>query len=227
MKKTGLILAALLCSMIGWAQSYGILVNGKIYYAADYRGPDGNGEGFEEYLAHVQVSNGDYCQLYDYDNKAAWAKPLNSYSVAGFAYDESNQRYTVTTDGCFDFYIKLKFNADELYIGPAGAGVACGEGVDISKGEQLIVADALQQHLPVILLQKEPITSPYRKPPRSRFEACTDGLLLIIAPTIASQAGDYQGVNATTDYAIFHNLNLWAESIADEQLPCTIHRING
>ena len=128
-------MAALLCSMMGWAQSYGILVNGKIYYAADYKGPDGNGEGFEEYLAHVQVSNGDYCQLYDYDNKAAWAKPLNSYSVAGFAYDESNQRYTVTTDGCFDFYIKLKFNADELYIGPAGAGVACGEGVDISKGD--------------------------------------------------------------------------------------------
>ena len=97
----------------------------------------------------------------------------------------------------------------------------------ISKGEQQIVADALQQHLPVILLQKEPITSPYWKPPRSRFEACTDGLLLIIAPTNASQAGDYQGVDATTDYAIFHNLNLWAESIAAEQLPCTIHHING
>lgn len=97
----------------------------------------------------------------------------------------------------------------------------------ISKGEQQIVADAMQQHLPVILLQKEPITSPYWKPPRSRFEACTDGLLLIIAPTNASQAGDYQGVDATTDYAIFHNLNLWAESIAAEQLPCTIHHING
>lgn len=97
----------------------------------------------------------------------------------------------------------------------------------ISKGEQQIVADALAQHLPVILLQKEPITSPYWKPARSRFEACTDGLLLIIAPTIATQAGDYQGVDATTDYAIFHNLNLWAERIATEQLPCTIHRING
>ena len=73
MKKTGLILAALLCSMMGWAQSYGILVNGKMYYAASYEGPDPYGEGFEQYLAHVQVSNGDKLQLYDADHKAAWA----------------------------------------------------------------------------------------------------------------------------------------------------------
>ena len=134
MKKTGLILAALLCCIMGWAQNYGILVNGKIYFAADYRGPDGNGEGFEEYLAHVQVSNGDYCQLYDANNKAAWAKPLNSYSEAGFSYDEANQRYNVSTSGCFDFYIKLKWEKDELYIGPSSPGTVCGEGQDISGG---------------------------------------------------------------------------------------------
>ena len=130
MKKTGLILMAMLCCSMGWAASYGILVNGKMYFAADYKGPDGAGEGFEEYLAHVQVKNGDYCQLYDLDNKAAWAKPLNTYSVAGFAYDQANDRYTVSTDGCFDFYIKLKWEADELYIGPGS--VTCGEGQDIS-----------------------------------------------------------------------------------------------
>ena len=133
MKKTGLILTALLCAVMGWAANYGILVNGKMYFAADYKGPDAMGEGFDEYLAHVKVQSGDYCQLYDVDNKAAWAKPLNSYSTSGFSYDSINQRYHVTTTGCYDFYIKIKWMADELYIGPAGAGVVCTDGVDITK----------------------------------------------------------------------------------------------
>ena len=33
--------------------------------------------------------------------------------------------------GCYDFYIKLKYEADELYI---GNGENCGEGIDISGG---------------------------------------------------------------------------------------------
>lgn len=131
MKKTGLIFAALLWCLMGWAANYGILVNGRMYFAADYKGPDGAGEGFEEYLAHVPVLNGDYCQLYDADNKVAWAKPLNSWSEAGFAYDAANDRYTVTVDGCYDFYIKLKWEADELYVGPGS--VTCGEGIDVTK----------------------------------------------------------------------------------------------
>ncbi len=132
MKKIITFIFAVLCVTMSFAQSYGILVNGKMYYAASYEGPDPYGEGFEQYLAHVQVSSGDYCQLYDYDNKAAWAKPLNASSASGFTYDEATQRYNVTAAGCFDFYIKLKWEADELYIGP---GSNCGSGVDISKGE--------------------------------------------------------------------------------------------
>ena len=133
MKKTGLILAALLCSMMGWAQSYGILVNGKMYYAASYEGPDPYGEGFEQYLSHVQVSNGDKLQLYDADHKAAWAVDLNTSSVAGFTRDSDH--YNVSVSGCYDFYIKLKYEADQLYIGPSGPGTVCGEGQDISKGD--------------------------------------------------------------------------------------------
>ena len=134
MKKTGLILVAVLCCAMGWAANYGILVNGRYYFAADYKGPDAMGEGFEEYLAHVKVQAGDYCQMYDADNKAAWAKPLNTYSESGFTYDAANQRYNVAVTGCYDFYIKLKYNADELYIGPAGTGVVCTDGQDIDAG---------------------------------------------------------------------------------------------
>ena len=130
MKKTSLILAAMLCAAMGWAQSYGILVNGKMYYAASYEGPDPFGGGFEQYLSHVQVSNGDKLQLYDADNKAAWAVDLDVSSVAGFTRD--GDHYNVTVSGCYDFYIKLKYEADQLYIGP---GENCGSGQDITKGD--------------------------------------------------------------------------------------------
>ena len=134
-KKIFSVFAAALMTLSVSAASYGILVNGKMYFAADYKGPDAMGEGFQEYLAHVNVTAGDYCQMYDADNKAAWAKPLNTYSEPGFTYDAATQRYNVTVTGCYDFYIKLKYEADELYIGP---GSNCGDGVDISGGGEIL-----------------------------------------------------------------------------------------
>ena len=130
MRKTFFLLIAMCCAVMVQAQSYGILVNGKMYFAAEYKGPDGQGEGFEEYLANVPVKSGDYCQMYDLENKAAWAKPLNTYSEPGFTYNEAKQRYDVAVTGCYAFYIKLKYEADELYI---GNGSNCGEGIDITK----------------------------------------------------------------------------------------------
>ncbi|MBQ7530432.1 MAG: hypothetical protein IJT12_01825 [Paludibacteraceae bacterium] len=124
MKKTIIILAALVCASSLFAASYGILVNGKTYFAGESAGEY---EGFTQYLAHVQVKNGDYCQLYDAENKAAWAVDLNSYSVSGFT--RNDNKYNVAVDGCYDFYIKLKWEADELYI---GNGSNCGTGEDIS-----------------------------------------------------------------------------------------------
>ena len=44
----------------------------------------------------------------------------------------------------------------------------------ISKGESLVVNDALDARLPLILLQKEPIGE-YWKPPQRRFYACAAG----------------------------------------------------
>ena len=115
-----------LCAVGMQAQSYGILVNGKIYFAGSYTDEF---EGFTQYLAHVQVKSGDYCQLYDAENKAAWAVDVNQYSESGFTRD--GDRINITATGCYDFYIKLKYEADELYIGP---GSNCGEGQDISGG---------------------------------------------------------------------------------------------
>lgn len=111
----------LLCfATMGWAQHYGILVNGTTYFAGEAAGEY---EGFQQYLAHVQVASGDQLQLYDADYKAAWAVDMNTYSVAGFSRD--GDHYNATVSGCYDFYIKLKYGQDELYI---GGGSNCGEG---------------------------------------------------------------------------------------------------
>lgn len=124
MKKIFTLFAAMLFAAGTFAASYGILVNGKTYFAGEAAGEF---EGFTQYLAHVQVKSGDFCQLYDADNKAAWAVDLNTYSVAGFT--RNGNQFDITTDGCYDFYIKLKYEADELYIGD---GSNCGSGEDIS-----------------------------------------------------------------------------------------------
>ena len=67
----------------------------------------------------------------------------------------------------------------------------------ISKGEKGVVSEALTEHLPLIILQKEPITE-YWKPSQGRFYACAAGRLLILAPW--QMEGD-------SDYARFHTLN--------------------
>ena len=117
-----LIVLACACASV-WASNYGILVNGNTYFAGE---PAGEYEGFQQYLAHVQVSNGDQFQLYDAENQAAWAVDLNTYSVAGFT--RSGDHYVSSVSGCYDFYIKLKWEQDELYI---GNGSDCGAGEDI------------------------------------------------------------------------------------------------
>lgn len=126
MKKTFMMMAAMMVSMLMQAASYGILVNGTTYFAGT---EVDEFEGFKQYLAHVPVQNGDKVQLCDLDNKATWAVTLNTASVAGFTLD--NDHYNVTVDGCYDFYIKLKYQQDQLYI---GNGSDCGEGVPYNQG---------------------------------------------------------------------------------------------
>ena len=126
MKKTFLLLLMMLSAVWCYAGSYGILVNGTTYFAAEYRGKDSMTGMYDEYLAHVQVSSGDFLQLYDAEYEAAWVVDLDTWSVAGFT--KGTDRYTASVTGCYDFYIKLKYGEDQLYI---GNGSNCGEGEDV------------------------------------------------------------------------------------------------
>lgn len=75
----------------------------------------------------------------------------------------------------------------------------------ISKGERLVVSDALDARLPLILLQKEPIGE-YWKPPQRRFYACAAGHLLILSPW---------NLDGTSDYSRFHQLNDYAREMCE------------
>ena len=112
MKKIFTFFAAAMTALSMSAASYGILVNGKTYFAGtqvdEY-------EGFQQYLAHVPVKAGDFCQLCDAENKSVWAVDLNTASVEGFT--RNGDKYDISVDGCYDFYIKLKYGQDQLYIG--------------------------------------------------------------------------------------------------------------
>ena len=127
MRKIFSFFAAVLMTLSMSAASYGILVNGNTYFAGTHTD---DFEGFQQYLAHVQLNAGDFCQLCDAENRAVWAVDLNTASVSGFT--RNGDKYEVSVSGCYDFYIKLKYEADELYIGP---GSDCGEGIDISGGQ--------------------------------------------------------------------------------------------
>lgn len=82
----------------------------------------------------------------------------------------------------------------------------------ISMGERMIKDRCIERGYPLIHLQKEAIGS-YWKPELRRFEACTGGALLILAPWKPETIGEVNGVPSDTDYSIFHNLNHLAEEI--------------
>jgi len=147
MRKIFSFFAAVLMTLSMSAASYGILVNGKMYYQG---AKVDEFEGFTQYLANVQVVSGDKLQLYDYENKAGWAVDLNTYSELGFTRD--GDHYNATVSGCYAFYIKLKYQEDELYI---GNGSDCGEGVDISSGEvpEPVYGGAVPAQCPDVMIQ--------------------------------------------------------------------------
>ena len=91
----------------------------------------------------------------------------------------------------------------------------------ISKGEQGVVKAAMDNQLPLILLQKEQITD-YWKPSQERFYACAKGKLLILAPKLSSDDSDYKrfhmlndltrDICVATDTCILRIMNLKNES---------------
>ena len=126
MKKIFTLLAAALFAVGTFAASYGIMVNGTDFHAGEAN-PTPADPSFQEYMVlGLSVSNGSTLQLWDQDNSAGWAVDLDPASTAGISRD--GDHYTCSADGCYDFYIKLKYGEDQLYIGACSGGGGGGQG---------------------------------------------------------------------------------------------------
>lgn len=118
MKKIFTFLAALLVTTAAFGQNYCIMVNGQTTYAAEYTGEVEGG--FTQYLAHVPLVQGDTCMIFDQDNMTAWISTIEESSVSGVVSGQFS--YLCTSTGCYDFYVKLQYLNDRVYI---GAGTDC------------------------------------------------------------------------------------------------------
>lgn len=130
MKRIFTFMAALMIAATAFGQDYGILVNGTDLFNAEAAGT--TQEGHQQYLAHIAMGPGYTFQLYDVQNQVAWAVPLDEYSLSAFSLVDDNY-YACDSAGCYDFYIKLKYGADQLYI---GEGSNCFNNIDPEPVEQ-------------------------------------------------------------------------------------------
>ena len=120
MKRILFFVTAAICSLSLSAASYGIMINGTDYHAGT-KNDSPLDPSFQEYaVTGVTVSSGATLQLWDQDNNAGWAVELDGASVTTIVKD--GDHYNCTADGCYDFYIKLKMNADQLYVGSCSGG---------------------------------------------------------------------------------------------------------
>ena len=140
MKKIFAICAALLCAanMVMADGSYGIAVNGKMYYAGA-ENPSPQDPSFKEFMVlGLSLNAGDNFQLWDpsaNDGKGVgWAVDLDKASVEGMTRD--GDHYVCANAGCYDFYIKLKYQADQLYIGKGECGTPTGTPISGEGGGQ-------------------------------------------------------------------------------------------
>ena len=125
MKKLYLfLLATLLCSISLNAAPYGLLINGTTKLEAVPKSETDH-QGREQYLVScVALKQGDKVQLYDFGSGASWMCAIDPYGeYQKFTGGKTQGYLTCNTAGSYDFYIKLKYEDDMLYIGP---GQNCG-----------------------------------------------------------------------------------------------------
>lgn len=116
------LLAILLCGISLNAAPYGLLINGTTKLEAVAQSEKDH-QGREQYLVScVALQQGDKVQLHDFGSGASWMCAIDPYG--------EYQKFTKNTDhlicnaaGSYDFYIKMKWEDDVLYIGP---GQNCG-----------------------------------------------------------------------------------------------------
>lgn len=105
-----------------FAAPYGLLINGTTKLEATAVGEKDFNDREQFLVSCVALNQGDKVQLHDFGSGASWMCAIDPYG--------EYQKFTKNTDhlicnaaGSYDFYIKLKYEDDMLYIGP---GQNCG-----------------------------------------------------------------------------------------------------
>ena len=119
-----LLLSTLICSVLSMATPYGLLINGSTKIEATALS-EKDFQDREQFLAScVTLNQGDKVQLYDFGSGASWMCAIDPYGeYQKFTGGKTQGYLTCNTAGSYDFYIKLKYEDDMLYIGP---GQNCG-----------------------------------------------------------------------------------------------------
>lgn len=111
---------------------YSIRVNGTTDYEATFMGKSAHSD-HDEFMVSVQLKQGDTFVTYDLNNEAGWVMAIESYGAyANFT--AGTDKVTCNTAGCYNFYIKMMYENDSMYI---GEGTNCsnnGKPTDIEEG---------------------------------------------------------------------------------------------
>lgn len=120
MKKHYFLLFLLTCySAVLLAEPYGLLVNGTTQLEATSLSEKDFQDRDQFLVSCVQLNQGDKIQLYDFANGASWMSDIDPYGeYEKFSGGKSQGYLTCNAAGSYDFYIKLKYEDDLLYIGP-------------------------------------------------------------------------------------------------------------
>ena len=119
MKKIYFILAVLCCSLYSLAAPYGLLINGTTKIEASSLAEKDFQDREQFLVSCVTLNQGDKVQLYDFGSGASWMCTIDPYGeYQKFTGGKTQGYLTCNTAGSYDFYIKLKYEDDMLYIGP-------------------------------------------------------------------------------------------------------------
>ena len=147
-----LFVLTLLCSVISMAAPYGLLINGTTKIEAssiaekDFQDRD-------QFLAScVKLNQGDKVQLYDFANGAAWMCAIDPYGEYQ-KFTKNPDHLICNASASYDFYIKLKYEDDMLYIGPAENCGGNNPGNNPGGGNNPISVTSVPSACPDVMLQ--------------------------------------------------------------------------
>lgn len=141
MKKTISLLSLLFFAISLCAEPFGILVNGTSFYAAsalsemDYQGRN-------QYKTSVYLEVGDVVCILDQGTNVQFMATMESGDGSAKSnFTETSSNATCKVAGCYDFYIKLKWEDNLIWV-QAGSGCSgTGDGGDCDDGPYGIIVN--------------------------------------------------------------------------------------